>query len=167
MAEVRKVVVEITTKGSENATENQTTTNESDETTKKTQSDLIKNILVHEGLKLAKQTLRKAIDVSINRYATLTEDYIAEQNLQNARIIVGKGTSLITSVGAGMMLGGGFTPAGVVGGVVGAITWGVNEGFSMYERQSNYAQSLNASRYNTQFMGTRTGLIDNGRGTEN
>jgi hypothetical protein len=35
MAEVRKVVVEITTKGSENATENQTTTNSNDETTPK------------------------------------------------------------------------------------------------------------------------------------
>lgn len=167
MADTRKVVIEIDLKKEQDQVKNKTTENENDKAREETQGQLIKGILVHEGLKFAKQTLNRVLDTSVGRYFTMTEDYIGEQTYQNAKTLINKGTSLITSVGAGFALGGGFTPAGAVGAVVGAVTWGVNEGFSIYERQSTYAKSLNASRYNTQFMGTRTGLIDNGRGTEN
>jgi hypothetical protein len=167
MSDTRKVVIEIDLKKETDAIDNKTVENENDTAQGKTQGQLVKSILVNEGFKLLKQTANRILETSVGRYFTMTEDYIGEQSYQNAKTLISKGTSLITSVGAGFALGGGFTPAGVVGGVIGAITWGVNEGFAVYERKSNYAQSLNASRFNTQFMGTRTGLIDNGRGTEN
>jgi hypothetical protein len=167
MADERKVVIEIKTAKDKDEVETETTKPKDEKAVEKTQGQIIKGIIVHEGAKIAKQTLQRALENTVGRYFTLTEDYIGEQSYQNAKTVISKGTSLIKSAGTGFIMGGGFTPAGFVGAGIGAIAWGVNEGFAIFERKTNFAQSLNASRYNVGFMGTRTGLIDNGRGTEN
>jgi hypothetical protein len=168
MPDLRKVVIEIvTSQQTADDVQNKTVTNEKDTTTKKTQGELIKGILVHEGLELAKDTLVRTLDTTIGNYLSMTENYIGEQNYQNAKSAVSKAKNLVTSVGSGFALGGGFTPAGFIGAGIGLISWGAGEYFSIRERNSQYAQSLNASAYQRQFMGTRYGLVNEGRGTEN
>lgn len=167
MADLRKVVVEIQLKGNEKNVENKTTENDNDEAIERTQGDLIKGILAHEGLKVAKQTLSRVVDSTVGNYLSMTENYIGEQIYQNAKTGISKVTSVISSVGGGLALGGGFTPAGAVGAVVGLVSWGVGEVFSIRERNIQINQSLNASAFQREFMGTRYGLINEGRGTEN
>lgn len=167
MADERKIVVEISLKQDEDTIKN-VTDNENEETKDTDSNILMKNIIVNQAYNLAKDTLIRAVDVGITRNLALREDYIGENIYNNAKVTINKVSNLATSVIGGAVTGG---QAGVGGAIAGAIIgfagWGIGEAFSINERQSNYARTLNASRYGSDFMQTRAGLINGGRGTEN
>ena len=116
-----------------------------------------------------KATALRAANISASRYFSLTENYIAENDLQNFKNVTGGllrvGTSIATNAWAGMKIGGAYGAA--AGAIIGAATWIVNEELNYQQKMSNYYQNLNATRYQTEFDRTRAGLVNEGKGTEN
>ena len=167
MADDRKVVVEIKLKDDEDVVAN-VTQNQDEETKDTTFKMLMKNVIVMQTFDLAKDTLTRAVDIGITRHFSLQEDYIGENIYSNAKTTISKVSNLATSVIGGATAGAQLGGVGAVAGaVVGLASWGIGEAFSINERQSNYARTLNASKYGSEFAQTRAGLINNGRGTEN
>lgn len=114
----------------------------------------------------AKESLLHAVDYSINRSLSLSEDYLAENQYRvikgTYQKISGAYNSIANGAIAGATIGG---PAGAVAGAfINLISWGVREATSQAERWSNYNRQLNAINFNTQFNAKRAGLYDGGRG---
>lgn len=125
--------------------------------------------LVKMGLEKVSGTVMQTAQVSLNRYFSMSENYMAETDYQNAMTLINKGksfySSLTTSALAGGSIGGAFGVA--VGAIIGATSWVANEYVNYQQRMSNYYQNLNATRYQTEFDRTRMGLTNEGKGTEN
>lgn len=109
----------------------------------------------------AKGNITSAANLMINRYFSLSENYIAEVDYNNAMTITNKGVGLFMSVKAGASVGG------VPGAIISAVAWGTNEFVSYQNRMSGYYQALNATNYQTEFDRSRLGLTNGGKGTEN
>lgn len=120
-----------------------------------------KTVILNQAYQQAKQMLNQTIDLSLNRYYTLTEDYLGQTNYQNIRNIYGKVTGLAASIGGGAIIGG------PIGAAIGAVSWGVNQYIQNKANLSGYYQDLNAANFNTDFNRTRAGLVNEGRGTDN
>lgn len=101
------------------------------------------------------------IQNSVNKYFSLSENYLAENDYTRYKTLASKGQSLFQSVATGVATGG------PIGGVVAAVLWGGNEFVSYQNRMSGYYQALNATNYQTQFDRSRLGLTNEGKGTEN
>lgn len=127
-----------------------------------------KTVILNQAYQHAKQMLSQTIDLSLNRYYTLTEDYLGQTNYQHIRTAYGKVTGLASAIAGGAMAGSITGPGGaVVGAIISAASWGVNQYVQNKANLSNYYQDLNASNFNTEFNRTRAGLVNEGRGTEN
>lgn len=162
MADTRKITIEIIDKGS--SEENNETplkknlpkSERKKQGGKKTAEEMYLNSAAQKAI----STLGNAMNLSINRYFSLQEDYLAENIYRNAKTTIGKVESLYGSIKAGAAISGTF-------GVVGAVIWGVSEGLNQFQRYSNYYAQLNATNAQTEFSQKRAGLYNNGRGTEN
>lgn len=99
--------------------------------------------------------------MSVNRYFSLTENYIAETTASNLSTTASKLKSLGGSVAIG------FATGNIGGAIVGAISWGVKEYTNYQQRMSGYYQQINATNYQTEFDRSRMGLTNEGKGTEN
>lgn len=121
----------------------------------------LKAVLFKETLLLSKQTISNAINKSLTRYATLTEDYMTEQDLGNTMKVINFSANSVFAVSAAGSMGG------VAGAGIALAAIGVNTVINLQSRLSSYYQSLNASNFNQQFTATRLGLVDGGKGTEN
>ena len=97
----------------------------------------------------------------VNRYFSLSENYMAETDYNNVMTVVNKVKSFASTVSTGASIGG------VAGALVAAAAWGTNEFISYQNRMSGYYQALNATNYQTQFDRSRLGLTNEGKGTEN
>lgn len=109
----------------------------------------------------AKGNVTTAANSMINRYFSLSENYMAENDYNNIMTTINKGTGLFMSAKIGGSLGG------VPGTIIGVAAWGANEFISYQNRMSGYYQSLNATNYQTEFDRSRLGLTNEGKGTEN
>lgn len=168
MADDRKIIIEIVTGKEESDPIPNVTNNTKEETKKSDFGILMKSVVVNQAFQLAKKTVIQSVDIALTRRFSFTENYKGQQDYQNTKTAISKITGLGTSVVGGAVSGATLGGAGAVAGaVIGAVGWGVGEGFAVYERYSNQAQSLNASRYQTGFMGQRLGLTDGGKGTQN
>ena len=173
MAETRKITIEIVTtekkEESSTPTQNVEETKESGFNLRKLlhpiknleKATVGKNVFLNQAYQQAKQMIVKTFNTSINRYFSLSEDYMSENSYNQVSTMISKGTSLGTAIVSGAIVGG------VGGAVVSTIGWAASEFIQNQASLSSYHQSLNAANYQASFSGTRAGLVDNGRGTEN
>jgi len=170
MAETRKIVIEIKNKGNGIDEKIKEMSPLKEQENKVTSDGLIlaKSVLLNQAINTAKRTVINAVTSSVDRYMTLTEDYMAQTSYQNAITTINKMTSLVGSVYAGAKIG---SVGGAVGSAVGAgialVGFGANEIISYQSRMSGYYRQINASNISRAYYSKRYGLIDNGRGTEN
>ena len=179
MAEIRKIVVEINDKVLQ--TEKQTTivNNETNNTEvnltalihpiKEAEKHLLgKSVLLNQAFNVAKSGVKQSIDLSLNRYFNMKENYIGQTDYNNFMRGINVVSSVGTSIIGGAMLG---MKAGPIGAVAGATIGGVSAGINLFighqARLSNYYSSLNASNVSLQYGRERAGLIDGSKGTEN
>lgn len=130
---------------------------------------LAKHLIASYALQNAKKIIIQTTDATLNRYFTLTENYISQNNYQNIKNSYGKVVSIASSIAGGALTGakvGGGTGA-IFGGIAGAVFWGAGEYVQNTANLSGYYQDLNAANFNYQFNRMRKGLTDEGRGTEN
>ena len=153
MAEAKKIIIEIID-GSNSSSEKEGNKKQKN---KKTAEEIY---LIHSA-KRAAQTLGNSINLSINRYFSLQEDYLAENLSNHVKLTFGKIEGLVGTIKAGVGV------LGVGGAVIGAGLWVVSEAINQHQRYSNYYAQLNATNAQTEFSQKRAGLYDNGRGTEN
>ena len=167
MAEDRRIIVEITSNIDLDITNHNQP--EKDEVPGSRQSIKVKHVRVDETARSlasyakdkSKGLLNQVISAVPNRYFSLSENYMAETDYNNAMIIADKVRSFMTAVKTGASIGGGY------GAVAAAAAWGTSEFISYQNRMSGYYQSLNATNYQTQFDKSRLGLTNEGKGTEN
>ena len=120
-----------------------------------------KHILAKQAYDQVKSVLGNAINSSLNRYYSLSENYMLETDIANLKTGISKATSFGTTVVSGAMVGGPW------GAAIAAAGWIGNEAISYNNSLSNYYNQVNTNNYNTNFSRTRASLYDNGRGTEN
>lgn len=124
-------------------------------------------LMAMTGRKLV-DTIVNSAEVSLNRYFSMSENYMAETDYKNTMNVINKSTSFAGSVLLGAKAGAALGPYGAaVGSFVMAASWLGNEAINYRQRMSNYYQNLNATNYQTEFDRTRLGLSNEGKGTEN
>lgn len=109
----------------------------------------------------AKQVIITTIDTSANRYFYMKEDYLGEDLYRNIKANVNKSIGAVSAIAAGYKMGN-FVGAGIA--AVGTV---INEGISIFNKYATLENQMNTLNYGMEFSRTRSGLIDNGRGTEN
>lgn len=167
MADTRKIVIEIQGGSSSDKTEN-SSKNLSDELNKIfhpiksiEKATVGKNVFLNQAYQQAKNLIIQTVETGLNKYFSLSEDYIGQNSYTQAKTIISKGSSLISSVAGGAMMGG------AAGAIIGLTGWTINQTISYQARISGYYESLNATNYSLNNSRLRAGLSDNGKGTEN
>lgn len=168
MAETRKITIEIIQKNEQEQPEKP----EDDKEQKKASSEgktLLKSVILNQGYQTAKKLVIQSVEESVDRYLTLTEDYMAQNTYNMVKTSISKmtsaGSTIIGGALAGAKVGGVY--GAVAGIVIGTIGWGVSEYISYQSRMSGYYRSLNASNIEINYSRKRAGLVDGSRGTEN
>ena len=169
MAEDRRIIVEITSKiDLDVTTNNQPEEEELPGSRKHIQKFNNEKTIDHKARSMAKMYFNRAKEFTsnsstsvINRYFSLSENYMAETDYNNLMTRIGKVNSLWATLKVGSSIGG------PIGTVAAAAAWGTNEFISYQNRMSGYYQALNATNYQTQFDKSRLGLTNEGKGTEN
>ena len=169
MANERKIIVEIVTnfKGAEAKDQDGSNDDARQKNNANSKEQAVK-AMVMMALGKVTDTVTNAVSLSMNRYFSMSENYMAETDYQNAMSFINKGKSFIGTVGASAMGGTALGPGGMaIGAVIGAAAWVGNEFVSYQQKMSNYYQNLNATNFQTEFDRTRMGLSNEGKGTEN
>lgn len=169
MADTRKITIEIIQKA-----EGDDIPKTPDEDKDKKKSDnegkaLLKSFILNQGYKVAKKMVIQSVEASVNRYLTLTEDYMAQNTYNMVKISIDKANAAGTTIIGGAITGaivGGFIGAGV-GAVIGTVGLGVSEFINYQSRMSGYFRALNASNIEMNYARKRAGLMDGSKGTEN
>lgn len=130
---------------------------------------IFKSLIIGKGFETAKKLIIQGVDVGLNRQFSINEDYMGETTYQNAKNVIGKVTSIASTIGGGTLAGaqvGGLWGA-VIGGVISTIGVGVSETISVQGKISQTFRSLNASNIEINYARARSGLTDGSQGTEN
>lgn len=181
MADTRNIVIELKASGSGSETGNSLSnenTKEENQITNLTQllhpvktfeKQIIgKNIIVGQAYQYAKNAIKSSATYEINKYFSLTENYSAQQDMDNALTSIGKVVSFTTTVGSGALTGAAAGPAGaIVGAIVATVGWVGNEAIQTYQRFDQQTRSLAGMNVESSFQLTRMGLVDGGRGSYN
>ena len=114
------------------------------------------------------QTKRIAVSTG-NRYFNLSEDYMAENQMNIVDEYVSRAKTLASDLYTGGKIGTsvGGIPGLIIGLIAGGVMYGVDKAQTIRERTSKWYSQLNATNYQTEWSQARMGLIDGGRGTEN
>lgn len=174
MADTRKITIEIIQKSEGEDTPTPTPDNTGSNTTEKKKTDsegktLLKSVILNQGYNTAKQMVIQSVEASVNRYMTLTEDYMAQNTYNKVKTSISKAVSAGSAIIGGAVSGGQVAgPAGAaVGAIIGTIGYASSEFISYQSRMSSYNSSLNASNISIDYARRRAGLTDGSRGTEN
>lgn len=169
MADTRKITIEIIQKTEGDDTPK---TPDNDKDKKKTDSEgktLLKSVILNQGYSVAKKLVIQGVESSMNRYLTLSEDYMAQNTYNAVKTSINKlssaGSAILGGAVAGAKAAGPF--GAVAGIVIGTVGYGVSEFLSYQSRMSSYFRALNASNAEMNFARKRAGLIDGSKGTEN
>lgn len=129
----------------------------------------ITKALGYYALGNAKNLLMNGIELSLNRYYKMSENYLFENEVNNVKTGIGKAISLATAVYAGAKIGTIANPGvgSLIGGTIGAVTYAFSETMSYQSKLSGYYTALNATKLQTEWGARRAGLYDDGRGTDN
>lgn len=132
-------------------------------------STIFKSIIIGKGFSTAKRLIIQGVDANLNRQFALNEDYMGETTYNNAKNIIGKVTSIGSTIAGGTMFGA--QVGGVYGAVAGFVvsTAGVigSEIININSKMSQTYRSLNASNIEVNYARARAGLTDGSQGTEN
>lgn len=169
MANERKIIVEIiSTKSSETVEKQDGSPKEAEEKNNVSNKNKSKKIEAMLAVDKISSIISSGVRSSMNRYFSMSENYMAEMDFQNAMTVIGKGRSFASTVFTAARAGSTFGPGGAaVGAIISAAAWVGNEYVNYQQRMSNYYQNLNATNYQTEFDRTRLGLTNEGKGTEN
>lgn len=163
-SDTRKITIEIIGENSGGGSKEGTNKKETKKTTKKIKEEIVKT-KVYE--KVARQVWDNAINIAefqMNRYFTLSEDYISQNTYNNVKRSINKANQIWgTAKSIAFMAASG----NVVGAGIAAASSIINEGMEYYQKISSHYQALNATNYQTGFSATRAGLVNDSRGTEN
>lgn len=182
MADTRKITIEILS-GDSQTSEKKSKKKDANDELSKTINKIFHPIQSIEAGTIAKFALANqiyqqvkanfwtAVDYTHNRYFSLSEDYMGQVNYNNTKNIYSRAKSYATSAAtgfiSGMTLSGGNPVLGITGAILSTAGQAVGDVFSYQEKISNYYQSLNSTNAQTEFSRQRTGLYNEGRGTEN
>lgn len=170
MAEVRKIVVELRD-GEQTTTPKQEPSPKKEANNKNVTNEsmiLAKSVLLNQAVNTAKRMVISGVTQSINRYLTLTEDYLAEETYHNAMNTISKATTLGGSLYIGAKVGSALGIGGAVVGMGIATVGFVGSNMLNYQAQmSAYHRQINASNINRAYGMKRAGLVDGGKGTDN
>lgn len=126
---------------------------------------------VYFGKEIAKNTistLENVTTTSINRYFRMSEDYVAQNNLNNVMGNINRAKQLAGSTLSGAMSGAKFGPSGVIiGATIGGASAVANQVISYNNTIIEYKTALNATNIEKSFRAERAGLYDGGKDTEN
>ena len=116
-----------------------------------------------------KELSKKAITYFLGRYYNLTENYKAEQTIDNVMSCVNHVESILGTIGAGAIagaqVGGGYGAIfGAALGVVFATTNTVIDTIKAFDQEDI---NLATMKIQSSYQKARLGLIDDGRGTQN
>lgn len=129
---------------------------------------LAKNVILNQAYQYAKASIKQAVEYQLNVYFSLTENYTAQQDMNNALTSIGKvtgfGASIMTGATAGSVVPGAGT---VVGAIAAAVAYAGNEAIQTYQRFNQQERTLAGMNVQSSFQLTRMGLIDGGRGSSN
>lgn len=115
-----------------------------------------------------KANVKNIATYSLNRYFNLTEDYISEQNVNNAITAINKTMSFGTAVIGGAIVGASFGPVGAaITTIISTASWVINDAVEKTKRWQTARLSQENANYNREFSSVRAGLIDGSKGTMN
>lgn len=127
-----------------------------------------KNALVYYAYQQAKQIAKTTALYRIERYFNLTENYKAEQDMENTLNVISHEVEAWTSIIGGAIVGAKAGPWGALAGTaIGLVAWGTNTGFSAWKAWDQQNMQLQTMNIQSNFQKVRLGLIDDGRGTQN
>lgn len=178
MADERKIVIELKVNGSGgNVTRSSGNTEEENLTDvlktiqhpiKTLEKNVFgKNILAYEAYNQAKTTIKKTAFYVAEKYFNLTENYKAEQDLENVMSVIEHVSGIGASVLGGAIIGTKVAPGigTAIGAGVGLISAAINTGIDAVKAWDRQHMQLTAMNIQSSFQMTKLGLIDNGRGT--
>ena len=125
--------------------------------TQKSAAQIWLNMVAQRALSLFTAT----VESSANRYFYMKEDYLGEQIYRNVKSNISKASGAVTTIAAGAKIGG------APGAVIATVGIMANEGLSIFNKYASLENQMNTLNYGMEFSRTRSGLVDNGRGTEN
>ena len=178
MADERRIVIELKL-GSGSST---TSSNDEDEEMSLTdmlkiaqhpikaleKATLGKSAVVYYAYQQAKQIVKATALYQLERYYNLTENYKAEQDLNNTLSVLERSVEGYTSIIGGAIIGAKAGPWGALAGaVVGAASWATNTVFSAWKAFDQQSIQLATMNIQSSYQKVRLGLIDDGRGTQN
>ena len=163
-SDTRKITIEIIGGDDKGDSKKQDNKTDIKKNTKKIKKEIVKAEAYKNAIVQVRDTTLNIAEMSLNRYFTLSEDYMSQNIYNNVKKSINKGMQLLKTTGA-------VATMAATGNVVGAVATAglavINEGIQYYSRMSNYYQALNATNYQTGFSATRAGLVNDSRGTEN
>ena len=109
----------------------------------------------------AKDFVIQTAEYYTGKYFTVTEDYRAQTNLQNAKNMISGAFGLYASIASGAKLGG------VPGAIIGATLSIANKVQSAISANYDSYQAIIENAYSNYFYGERAGYASGGYGTEN
>lgn len=125
-----------------------------------------KNVLIYRTYQQGKELIKNAATFQLQKYFNLTENYKAEQTLENALNVISNvssiGTSIIGGALAGLSVG-----HPVLGGVIGAGFAIGNQMLNTWKTYDQQNRQITTSNLQSAFQKTKLGLVDDGRGTLN
>jgi len=103
------------------------------------------------------------------KYATMSEDYKGQTNVQNAMKTISMASSLTFSALAGAKMGSlaGGLPGAIVGAVAGAAISATKTATSGLHNAADSVAQIRQQAYSNYFYGERAGYADGSQGTEN
>lgn len=109
-----------------------------------------------------------AADYSYSKYISLTEDYITDVAVNNAKKTIAIAQHVSESTSKGIQAGSSFGPVGmVIGGIIGLAVGAADTARDAKEALVEQSRRMNEESYALYFNTSRAGLINNSRGTEN
>lgn len=127
-----------------------------------------KTAWVYYAYQQAKQIVKTTALYRLERYYNLTENYKAEQDLENTLNGFEHVVEGWSSVIGGALIGAkGGVGGAVAGAIVGATSWTVNTIFNAWKAFDQQKMQLSTMNIQSAYQKVRLGLIDDGRGTQN
>lgn len=160
MAETREIVITIKEKPDKQNidTSNITTSNVSkiDNSNISTTT----SVLLNQALESAKQDINRIVSYEIQKNFNLTDNYIGERYLNNAKQVVSRASKIGVSIATG------FATGGIVGAIVVAGLEAISLGIDTYQNQENQNIKLKQNDLQLSFSRQRSGysLISNSIG---
>lgn len=168
MADERKIVIELKVLGSGDGESKETGEPENKEK-ELSSKEKAKKSAIKQTVNWAFNEIESQVMYQVGLYCSLTDDYKTQLILNNVETTVNKVKGLASSAISGALIGAkiGVGPGAAIGAAIGVGMDIISEGLSIARQYDQQKLNLAMTDRQTQYMQSRLGLIDNGRGTQN